>query len=260
MWNLNQLRSKHKIIAVLPAFEAEKTLGKTINDIPNDWIDEIILVDDASPDGTVAEARRLGIEPIVHKKNTGYGGNQKTCYVEALKRGADIVIMIHPDHQYDPVLVPEMVLPILRGESDVVFGSRMLWRGGAKRGGMPWWKRIANFGLTAIENSVLGLRLSEYHSGFRAYSRKVLETVPFEKNSNNFVFDTEIIIQFKVFGFRIREIPIPTRYFKDAHTVGFFAGAKYGLGIIRALTEYLMSKVKIKNSYKFSKSTVVQIS
>lgn len=260
MWNVKDLRKKFKIIAVLPAFEAEKTLERTINDIPEDWIDEIILVDDASRDKTAEKAKALGLKPIVHPDNRGYGANQKTCYTEALKLGADVVIMIHPDHQYDPFLVPEMLLPILRGESDVVFGSRMLWRGGAKKGGMPWWKRLANVGLTNLENLVLGLRLSEYHSGFRAYSRKVLETVPFEKNSNNFVFDTEMIIQLKVNNLRIREVPIPTRYFKDAHTVGFFAGVKYGLGIIRALTEYLMSKAKIKNSYKFSKSTAVQTS
>ena len=251
MWNLSAVRAKHKIIAVLPAYEAEKTLERTLNDIPSDWVDAIILVDDCSPDGTVAEARRLGLTPIVHERNTGYGGNQKTCYTEALTQGADVVIMIHPDHQYDPVLVPEMVLPILRGEADVVFGSRMLWRGGAKRGGMPWWKRIANVGLTALENAILGLRLSEYHSGFRAYSRKVLETVPFQKNSNNFVFDTEFIIQLKVHGFRIREIPIPTRYFKDAHTVGFLAGVRYGFGILRALGQYLVTRAGIFQSAKF---------
>lgn len=253
MWNLSAVRAKHKIIAVLPAYEAERTLERTLNDIPSDWVDEIVLVDDASPDGTVAAAVRLGLHPIVHEKNTGYGGNQKTCYAEALRRGADVIIMIHPDHQYDPLLVPEMVLPILRGDADVVFGSRMLWRGGAKRGGMPWWKRIANTALTALENVVLGLRLSEYHSGFRAYSRKVLETIPFQKNSDNFVFDTEFIIQLKVHGFRIREIPIPTRYFKDAHTVGFRAGVRYGLGILRALAEYVAAQLAIRHSKKFAK-------
>lgn len=256
MWNLSAVRSKHKIVAVLPAFEAERTLERTLNDIPSDWVDEIVIVDDASTDGTVNEARRLGLNPIVHKQNTGYGGNQKTCYAEALKHGADVVIMIHPDHQYDPVLVPEMVLPILRGDADVVFGSRMLWRGGAKRGGMPWWKRIANVGLTTVENVVLGLHLSEYHSGFRAYSRKVLETIPFQENSNNFVFDTEFIIQLKVHGFRIREIPIPTRYFKDAHTVGFRAGVRYGLGILRALGEYILLRTNIRTSSKFRKLPV----
>ncbi len=253
MWNVHEVRKNHKIIAVLPAYEAERTLERTLNDIPSDWADEIIVVDDASPDGTVAEAKRLGLSPILHERNIGYGGNQKTCYLEALKRGADVVIMIHPDHQYDPVLVPEMVLPILRGDADVVFGSRMLWRGGAKRGGMPWWKRIANVGLTAVENSVLGLHLSEYHSGFRAYSRKVLETIPFQENSNNFVFDTEFIIQLKVHGFRIREIPIPTRYFKDAHTVGFQAGVWYGFGILRALGEYALARMNIRTSSKFRK-------
>jgi glycosyltransferase involved in cell wall biosynthesis len=253
MWNVQKIRQNHKIIAVLPAFEAERTLERTLNDIPSDWVDEIILVDDASRDGTVIEARRLGLVPIVHQKNTGYGGNQKTCYAEALARLADVVIMIHPDHQYDPVLVPEMVLPILRGESDVVFGSRMLWKGGAKRGGMPWWKRIANVCLTVLENAVLGLRLSEYHSGFRAYSRKVLETIPFQKNSDNFVFDTELIIQLKVHGFRIREIPIPTRYFKDAHTVGFRAGVRYGFGILRALGEFTLVRINLRPSQKFQR-------
>jgi glycosyltransferase involved in cell wall biosynthesis len=251
MWNLHTLRAKHKIIAVLPAYEAERTLARTLADIPEDWVDEIVLVDDASRDGTVTEARRLGLTPIVHEKNTGYGGNQKTCYAEALQRGADVVIMIHPDHQYDPTLVPEMVLPILRGECDVVFGSRMLWRGGAKRGGMPWWKRVANINLTWLENAVLGLHLSEYHSGFRAYSRRVLETIPFQKNSNNFVFDTEFIIQLRVHNFRIREIPIPTRYFKDAHTVGFRAGVRYGLGILRALLQYVSTRTSIRTSQKF---------
>lgn len=255
MWNVQEIRKNHKIIAVLPAYEAERTLERTINDIPRDWVDDIVLVDDASPDGTVAEARRLQLEPIVHERNLGYGGNQKTCYVEALRRGADVVIMIHPDHQYDPVLVPEMVLPILRGDADVVFGSRMLWRGGAKRGGMPWWKRVANVSLTAIENLALGLHLSEYHSGFRAYSRRVLEAIPFQENSNSFVFDTEFIIQLKVHGFRIREVPIPTRYFKDAHTVGFRAGVRYGLGILRALVEYTLVRMNLRTSLKFTKYT-----
>ena len=253
MWNVQEVRKNHKIIAVLPAYEAERTLERTLNDIPSDWVDEIVLVDDASPDGTVVEARRLGLNPIVHQRNTGYGGNQKTCYAEALRQGADVVIMIHPDHQYDPVLVPEMVLPILRGDADVVFGSRMLWKGGAKRGGMPWWKRVANVSLTALENAVLGLRLSEYHSGFRAYSRKVLEAVPFQQNSNNFVFDTEFIIQLKVHGFRIREIPIPTRYFKEAHPVGFRAGVRYGFGILRALGEYVLVRLNLRSSLKFRK-------
>lgn len=254
MWEVNALRKNHKIIAVLPAYQVVRTLERTLRDIPSDWVDDLILVDNASTDGTVAEAKRLGLQPIVHPENRGYGGSQKTCYTEALKRGADVVIMIHPDHQYDPVLVPEMVLPILRGEADVVFGSRMLWRGGAKAGGMPRWKRIANFSLTAIENAVLGLRLSEYHSGFRAYSRKVLETLPFLENSNDYYFDTEFIIQLKVHGFRIREIPIPTRYFTDSHSVGFRDGISYGLGILRALWEYILARTNIRSSKKFGKA------
>ncbi|MFA5134787.1 MAG: glycosyltransferase family 2 protein [Patescibacteria group bacterium] len=243
--------NEKKVIAVLPAYNAEKTLRLTLNDIPRDCVDEIILVDDASTDGTAALSRTLGLRTIVHDHNRGYGGNQKTCYAAALEQGADIVIMVHPDHQYDPTLVPAMVRPIANGSCDAVFGSRMLTRGGAVAGGMPRWKYAANKALTMFENAVLQLNLSEYHSGFRAYSRAVLESVRFEKNSDNFVFDTEIIAQLKVRGFRIKEIPIPTRYFKDASSVGVIAGIVYGLGIMRVMAEYLLHRIGIISNDKF---------
>ncbi|MBU2219910.1 glycosyltransferase family 2 protein, partial [Patescibacteria group bacterium] len=210
-----------KVIAVLPAYNAAKTLEKTINDIPRQWVDEIILVDDASQDNTMAIARSLGLKTFVHSKNRGYGGNQKTCYREALSAGADIVVMVHPDHQYDPRLVPELIKPLLAGETDAVFGSRMMISKNALAGGMPYWKFLANIFLTFIENMVLGLRLTEYHSGFRAYNRKVLETLALEENSDDFVFDTEIIAQMKVAGLKILETPIVTRYFPEASQIGF---------------------------------------
>jgi len=189
------MKNGKKIIAVLPAYNAVKTLTQTLGDIPRTWVDDIILVDDASTDGTPELARSLGLTTIVHPKNRGYGGNQKTCYDAALEHGADIVIMVHPDHQYDPTLIPTLIGPIARGEADAVFGSRMLRRGEALKGGMPYWKYVANITLTLIENAVLGLRLSEYHSGFRAYRSSALRTLRYHDNSDNFVFDTEIIVQ-----------------------------------------------------------------
>jgi len=246
------MQKNKKIIAILPAYNAEKTLQMTLNDIPADWVDEIILVDDASTDNTARLARSLNLKTFVHDKNKGYGGNQKTCYNEALKSGADIVIMIHPDHQYDPKLVPEMLLPIINNETDAVFGSRMLIKGEAIKGGMPFWKYYANKFLTVLENSILHLKLSEYHSGFRAYSKKVLNTVKYNANSNNFVFDTEIIVQLKIHNFKIKEIPIPTKYFKDASSVGILAGITYGLSIVKVLGQYLIQISGLKKYNKFS--------
>ncbi len=241
----------YKIISVLPAYNAEKTLKKTLEDIDENWVDKIILVDDASADKTVETARNCGLETFVHKKNLGYGGNQKTCYKKALERGADIVIMVHPDHQYDPTYIPQIILPIMRGQADAVFGSRMMVRGWALEGGMPWWKYLANIFLTKMENLVLGLKLTEYHSGFRAYSRKILETVRFDLNSNDFVFDTEIIIQLKIHKFKIKEIPITTRYFKNASSVGFRKSVDYGLSILKSLVMYILTRLKIKTSPQF---------
>jgi len=236
-------RSK-KVIVVMPAYNAEKTLERTLDDIPREWVDDIILVDDASRDGTVELARRLGLRVFVHDKNRGYGGNQKTCYTEALKLGADIMIMVHPDHQYDPRVIPGLVTPLLNGECDAVFGSRMLG-GRPIEGGMPWWKYLANVYLTAFENATFYMYLTEYHSGLRAYSRRYLESVNFMANSNDFVFDSEIIAQGVIHGMRIREIPIETRYFKEASMVGFWRSSVYGLSILKTLIKFKLHKAGI---------------
>jgi len=243
--------SQHKIIAVLPAYNAEKTLEKTLNDIDKNWVDEVILVDDASQDNTVEMAKCLGLRTFVHKKNLGYGGNQKTCYEKAVRLGADIVIMVHPDYQYDPSSIPRIILPIIRGESDAVFGSRMMVKDYALKGGMPLWKYFSNIFLTKIENFILGINLTEYHSGFRAYNRQILKTVPFKLNSNSFVFDTEIIIQTKLHGFKIKEVPIKTRYFKEASMIGFFSCVKYGILILLSLVKYKLTKWKIMSYNQF---------
>jgi len=234
--------SYKRIIAVLPAYNAAKTLIRTVNDIPRGFVDEIILVDDASQDDTIVVARKLGLKTFVHQKNLGYGGNQKTCYEEALKSGADIVVMVHPDHQYDPKAIPQLIGLLLNNECDAAFGSRMIYKDQALAGGMPWWKFYANIFLTKIENLILGLKLTEYHSGFRAYSKKVLTAVPLEKNSNDFVFDTEIIIQLKANNFKIKEIPIKTRYFSEASMVGLAKSLKYGASIVIVLIKYLLYK------------------
>ncbi len=229
------------IVVIMPAYNAEKTLAQTYHDLPLEIVDEVIVTDDASRDGTVAVARSLGLDPIVHPRNLGYGGNQKTCYDRALALGADIVVMVHPDHQYDPRLVPEMVNPLLRGECDAVFGSRMLG-GRFFEGGMPKWKFYANVLLTAVENVVLETYLTECHSGFRAYSRRYLAAVSYGRNSDGFVFDAEIIIQGVCQKLKIREIPIETRYFEQASQIGFAASVRYGLGILAALLKYKLHR------------------
>src|SRR3989338_1363508 len=241
---MSKLTGDKKIIVVLPAYNAAKTLKKTLDDLPMEWVDDIILVDDASDDGTAELAKILGLKTFVHRKNGGYGANQKTCYTKALDYGADIVIMVHPDHQYDPKLIPELIQKFSDGKTDAVFGSRMMTPKNAIIGGMPYWKFAANIFLTAIENTVLGLNLTEYHSGFRAYSRKTLKLVPFMKNSNNFVFDTEIIVQMKKAGLKIKEIPIPTKYFPEASVIGFLRSSTYGISILATMIKYLFWRVK----------------
>lgn len=230
----------------MPAYNAEKTLDPTYRDLPLDWVDDIVLVDDASRDRTVEIARGLGLHTVVHPKNRGYGGNQKTCYAEALARGADIVVMVHPDHQYDPKYIPELVTPLLRLECDAVFGSRMLG-GKPMEGGMPKWKYLANLFLTAVANAAFYIFLSEYHSGLRAYSRRYLEAVNLEANSDNFVFDTEIIAQGVVKGMRVREIPIATRYFDEASQIGFWKSVQYGFSILWVLLKYKLHKKGIRH-------------
>jgi glycosyltransferase involved in cell wall biosynthesis len=239
-----------KIIAVLPAYNAAKTLEITVRDIPKDTVDDIILVDDASSDNTVAIANRLGLKVFSHKSNLGYGANQKTCYLKALEMGADIVVMVHPDYQYDPLSIPELVRPILDQRADAVFGSRMM-KGGALEGGMPLWKHNANILLTALENVALGTYLTEYHSGFRAYSARYLRSVNFTANSDNFVFDTEIIVQGLMRNMKIEEIPIKTRYFQEASTIKFLPAVLYGLGILKTMLKYALHKSGILRFRQF---------
>ena len=240
-----------KIIVILPAYNAERTLEKTVNAIPRGIIDDIVLVDDFSRDNTVKVARAIGLKHIiVHEKNRGYGGNQKTCYREALRLGADIAVMVHPDFQYDPAFVPKIVSPIAEGKCDAVFGSRMMISKNALIGGMPYWKFVANIFLTKLENLILCMNLTEYHSGFRAYGRKVLE-LPLELNSDDFVFDTEIIAQMKIADMSIQEIPISTRYFPEASMIGFWRSAKYGVNILLVMARYLLHIWRVKSHPQF---------
>jgi glycosyltransferase involved in cell wall biosynthesis len=235
----------HRVIAVLPAYNAEKTLRKTVADIPPGSVDEIILVDDASADATVAVARELNLTVVRHEKNRGYGANQKTCYREALARGADIVIMIHPDYQYDARVTPHMTGFIGLDICDVMFGNRIRTRWEAMDGGMPAYKYVANRALTVLENIAMGLNLGETHSGFRAYSRRVLETIPWERNSDDFVFDQQVIIQARHFGFRLGDVPVPTRYEKESSSINFSRSVVYGLGILVTLLRWKLHCWKI---------------
>jgi glycosyltransferase involved in cell wall biosynthesis len=244
------MNTTKKVIVVMPAYNAEKTLERTLADIPKEWVDDIILVDDFSKDGTVALARKLGLHVLVHDRNKGYGGNQKTCYREALKLGGEIMIMVHPDHQYDPRVIPQLVVPILNGECDAVFGSRMLG-GRPLEGGMPKWKYLANIYLTAVENAAFYMYLTEYHSGLRAYSRRYLETVNFLANSDDFVFDSEIIAQGVSHGMRIKEIPIETRYFEEASRIGFLRSCVYGLSILKTILKFKLHKKRILRFEQF---------
>jgi glycosyltransferase involved in cell wall biosynthesis len=239
-----------KIVIVMPAYNAARTLEETFRAIPEGYYDEIVVVDDHSRDDTVARARALQLKAIRHPHNVGYGGNQKTCYMEALRDGASIVVMLHPDGQYDPAIIPEMIRPIREGRADMVLGSRMLVKGGAKRGGMPLWKRIANRFLTTLENLAMGRRFTECHTGYRAYSRRFLETVPFLRNSNGFVFDTEVIFQAVHFGLPVVEVPVASRYFEDASSVGFSQGVVYGLGTLWTAARFLLHRWGIVSSDK----------
>lgn len=227
-----------KVVVVMPAYNAEKTLLKTYKDIPTNTVDEVIVVDDDSQDKTVMVAQKLGLRTYIHKKNLGYGGNQKTCYKEALGRKADIIVMIHPDYQYDATLTPELIQPILEGRLDIMLGSRIRSRKEALAGGMPLYKYISNRFLTLIENLILGLNLSEYHTGFRAYSKKVLEKITFNNFSDDFVFDQEILISAHKLGFKIGEIAVPVRYFPEASSINFFRSVKYGLMTVYTLLKY----------------------
>ena len=230
-----------RLVVVMPAYNASATLEKTYWELPLDLIDDVVLVDDASKDDTVDVAARLGIRTVVHPKNRGYGGNQKTCYRTALDLGADVVIMVHPDYQYDPRLVLAMCAMIVDGPYDAVIGSRILC-GTARAGGMPIWKYVSNRVLTLIENLCLGAKLSEYHTGFRAFSRRVLEAVPLETYSDDFVFDNEMISQIFMAGFEIAEVTCPTKYFEEASSINFSRSAKYGMGVLRVSLTHRLHK------------------
>jgi glycosyltransferase involved in cell wall biosynthesis len=240
-----------RVVVVMPAYNAARTLEATYRGLAMDVVDEVILVDDVSHDHTVDIAERLGLKVVVHVQNRGYGGNQKTCYLEALRSGADVVVMVHPDNQYDSTLVPQMIQPILDDRADIVLGSRLL-SGTALSGGMPVWKFVANRFLTVIENGVFGLRLSEYHTGFRAYSRRLLETLPFLLNSDDYVFDQEIMAQAVCFGFRVGEIPVPTRYFAEASSVNFERSVEYGLGVLNLMLRYLLHRAHLWRRRQFT--------
>ena len=247
-----------KLIVVMPAYNAALTLERTYRDLPKDRVAEVIVVDDASQDDTVAIARRLGLRVIVHAQNKGYGANQKTCYLEALSAGADIVVMVHPDYQYDARLVPELVQPIVDGRSDLMLGSRLLG-GDPLAGGMPVYKLIANRFLTIVENWVLGQHLSECHTGFRAYSRELLLTIPFMLNSDGFSFDTQMIAQTVAFGFRIGEIAVPTRYFREASSVDLGHSIVYGLQTLSIMLAYALDRwhVRTRPGFRHTLADVV---
>jgi len=251
-------KREHKVMAVLPAYNAEKTLAATLADFPVGCVDEILLVDDGSKDSTVQVAREMGLTVIVHPKNKGYGGNQKTCYKYALDKGADVVVMIHPDYQYDPRVIPHAVGLIELGICDVVLGSRVRSRAEALKCGMPWWKYVSNRALTTFENVALGQNLGDFHSGFRVYRRSVLETIPFERNSNDFVFDTQFLAQAVHFGFRLGDIPVPVRYFDEASSINFKRSTVYGIRTLNTMARFWLHRTRLWRTGLFRPLTDVE--
>jgi len=237
-----------KIVIVLPAYNAAKTLEMTYNEIPFEFVDDVILVDDASRDDTAEVAQRLGIRTIIHPQNRGYGGNQKTCYQTALDHGADIVVMLHPDYQYTPRLITAMSSMIAYGEFDAVLASRILGIG-ALKGGMPLYKYVANRFLTAVENLLLGHKLSEYHTGYRAFSREILEKLPLDRNSEDFIFDNQMLAQIVWAGYRIGEVSCPTKYFEDASSINFRRSVVYGLGVLKTAVQFRLCKMGLLKVY-----------
>lgn len=242
--------SKNKVIAVMPAYNAAKTLEKTYRDIPAGTVDKVILVDDSSTDNTVKIARELGIDVIIHPVKRGYGANQKTCYDEALKRGADIIIMIHPDYQYDSRLIPHLIGFIEKGICDIMLGSRIRTRKETLDGGMPVYKYLSNRVLTIIENLVLGQNIGDFHTGLRAYTREVLETIPYHSNSDGFVFDTQFLVEAVYFGFKIGDVPVPVRYFDEASSIRLKESLIYGFKTLWTLVCFINQKMGLRK-YRF---------
>jgi len=247
-----------KVVCVMPARNAARTLERTVHAIPPEWVDEIVLVDDGSSDGTVELAERLPLRVVRHPHNAGYGANQKTCYLEALKLGADAVVMLHPDGQYEPSLIGAMVEPILAGEADLVLGSRLLRRGMARANGMPMWKLVANRILTTFQNLVMGTDLTDAHTGYRAYSRRLLLTVPWLRNSLDFSFDSELLYQAAHFGMRITEVPARGRYFEDASSVGFRTGSVYGMKTVWTGMRLVLHRAGLVPCRKFTCEPIAQ--
>jgi glycosyltransferase involved in cell wall biosynthesis len=244
-------REETMITVVMPALNAARTLERTVAAIPEDWADDLVLVDDKSTDDTIEVARKLPLHVIWHPHNVGYGGNQKTCYLHALQEGADVVVMLHPDGQYEPTLIPELVQPILRGEADLVLGSRLAVRGMARAGGMPLYKYVANRFLTTLENLVMRTKLTDLHTGYRAYSREFLLTVPFLRNSLDFAFDSEILLQAAHFGFRIKEVPARSIYFADASSISFRPATVYGVKTVWLAIRLVLHRAHVWRSRKF---------
>lgn len=231
-----------RVCVVMPAYNAEATIERTVAEVPRSVVDDIVVVDDRSRDRTVELAQRLGLHVVVHPRNRGYGGNQKTCYAEALRRGADIVVMVHPDYQYTPRLIPALASCVASGLYDVALGSRILG-GRAMSGGMPLYKYVANRMLTAAENLMIGEKLSEFHTGFRAFSRRLLLSLPLEENADGFVFDNQMLVQAVHFGFRIAEVTCPTVYASDSSSIGFTRSIEYGVGVLGAAAAFRMNRL-----------------
>jgi len=246
----NSVSSTQKVVVIMPAYNAAKTLRMTYTELPHDRVDLVLLVDDGSSDATVEIARQLNLELFIHNRNYGYGANQKTCYTEALKADADIVVMVHPDYQYDPTCLPQIIEPIERGEADVVLGSRLMSVSPVTQG-MPWWKYVGNRLLTKVENAAFGLHLSEYHTGYRAFSREVLETINFQMNADGFIFDQEVIAQIVDARFRVAEVSVPTRYFPEASSASFIDSSRYGLGILWLVVRYGLHRSHLLRQNKF---------
>jgi glycosyltransferase involved in cell wall biosynthesis len=248
---MKKMNMRSRVIIVMPAYNAAATLEKTVKDIPEGFADEIILVDDSSEDDTVNIAKGLGLTVMVHDRNKGYGANQKTCYDEALKRGANIVVMIHPDYQYDSSLAPLFAQIIEKGICDVMLGSRVRTRKECIDSGMPLYKYISNRLLTILENLITGQNLSEWHTGYRAYSKKVLEKIPYHKNSDGFVFDSQFLIQAVYFGFKIGDLPVPCRYMREASSINLGRSIIYGMGTVKTVLQFILQKLRIMRSHLF---------